>query len=105
MSGKINNTDVIQGAIDNFNHIDNTLSDKDTTHDTILVIFQNQPKNKHTDFSNPEPSVPSSVCQTNRKRERKCSDILPCQILEKSETVKGSSKIPQSFNPSQFNTT
>ena len=38
--------DLIQGAIDNFDHSDNTLSGKDTTHDTVMVVFQNRLKSE-----------------------------------------------------------
>ena len=43
LSSTISECHVIQGAMDNFDHTENTASGKDSSHDTVLVIFQSKP--------------------------------------------------------------
>lgn len=42
VSSKISEWHVVQGAMDIFDHTVNTVSTSDSSHDTVLVIFQNQ---------------------------------------------------------------
>ena len=76
------NEHLVQGAIDNFDHIKNTASGKNSSNDTVLVIFQNQPRDSYSNKTQPES------CSASLKR-RKFADVLPCQILEMSYLVKG----------------
>ena len=43
VSSMISEWHVVQGAMDNFDHTENTISGRDSSHDNVLVIFQNQP--------------------------------------------------------------
>lgn len=96
VSDKINTTDVIQGAIDNFDHADNTISGKDTTHDTVLVVFQNKLKS-----SKPADALPTLTHGT-RSQNRKFADTLPYQVIEKSGLNHGTSEIGESFQPLSY---
>ena len=86
---------VVQGAVDNFDHTENTVAGKDSTHDTVLVIFQNKPRNNDTE------GIQMTSCSTPPGR-RKFAKVLPCQVLEKSHLVKGTGDIPESFSPTLY---
>ena len=90
VSSVISDCHVVQGAMDNFDHTENTISGKDSSHDTVLVIFQNQQRN-----SNSEDTHMTSLSTPHGKR--KFADILPCQVIQKSHLVKGTGGISDSF--------
>ena len=92
VSKAISKWHVVQGAVDNFDHTENTVAGKDSTHDTVLVIFQNKPRN------NDMEDIQMTSCSTPPGR-RKFAEVLPCQVLEKSHLVKGTGDIPESFSP------
>ena len=44
---------LLHGAMDNFDHIEDTKSGKGSSHDTILMVFQNQNENNEEHVSTP----------------------------------------------------
>ena len=98
VSKKINDIDLIQGAIDNFDHSDNTLSGKDTTHDTVMVVFQNRLKSE-AELTSDTSDV---ISDTKRVRARKFVSVLPCQQLIESKLSKGSSEITGSSTTTAY---
>jgi hypothetical protein len=96
VSSMISEWHVVQGAMDNFDHTENTVSGKDSSHDTVLVIFQNQPRDSSTeDIQMPRCSTPLG--------KRKFADVLPCQVIEKSHLFKGTGDIPETFSTTPYN--
>lgn len=89
----IDDSSPIQGAMDNFDHIEITPSGKDSSHDTVLVIFQN----KHCSQQLPP-------CEKTRRDSsmvnRKFKEVLPCQILQQSGLIKNTACLPDGFAPS-----
>ena len=84
----------IHGAMDNFDHIENSQSGKGSSHDTILMVFQN---NKEISEDRQEISckpldVSSNRCITN---------ILDCQ-KQISFHRPGRASIPKEFIPNLF---
>ena len=76
--------------MDNFDHTGNTVSGKDSSHDTVLVIFQNKP------IYSSSGDIQMTSC-SEQPIERKLADVLPYQVIEKSHLVKGTGDIPNSF--------
>ena len=95
VSSMISEWHVVQGAMDNFDHAENTVSGKDSSHDTVLVIFQNQPIDSYSE----ENRMTSSSTPLGK---RKFADELPCQVIEKSHLVKGTGDIPQTFSTTPY---
>ena len=93
----INKSHPIQGAMDNFDHTENTASGKDSAHDTVLVIFQNKDKSDGA-----KEKVMTSLSNYSRRRQFK--EPLPCQKLEQSGLIKGTGEIPEDFSPTPFTT-
>ena len=96
VSSMISECHVIQGAMDNFDHIENTVSGKDSSHDTVLVIFQNKPKDSSSE------DIQMTSC-SEQPVKRKLADVLPCQVIERSHLVKGTGDIPNSFSTTPYN--
>ena len=88
---KISPSVMIHGAMDNFDHIENTPSGKDSSHDTILMLFQNSNNdaNQQNAFSVKEP---------NQIKTRSLdSTLLDCQkVLPFRKSGRG--EIPSSFH-------
>ena len=95
VSSKISERHVVQGAMDNFDHTENTVTGKYSSHDTVLVIFQNQPR------VNVSEDIQMTSCPEQRGK-RKLVDVLPCQVIEKSYLVKGTGDIPKSFTTTPY---
>ena len=47
----ITSSSIIHGAVDNFDHNENTFTGKGSSHDTILMVFQNSDNSEETDNS------------------------------------------------------
>ena len=95
VSPKISEWHVVQGAMDNFDHTENTDSGKDSSHDTVLVIFQNQPRDSNSE------DIQVTSC-SEQLGKRKLADVLPCQVIEKSHLVKGTGDISESFSTTPY---
>ena len=82
VSSEITSTNIIHGAIDNY--------DDNFSHDTILMLFQNQ--------SDPGQSTePQSSQSDNQQASRKRITILDCQKLVSRTKTKGIGIIPVDF--------
>ena len=81
---------IIHGAIDNFDHNENTLTGKGSSHDTIIMVFQNSENSTETD----NVLQKSVNCNLERRRSFKfdldCQKVLPFQKLARG-------KIPNNF--------
>ena len=93
LSSFIDENNPIQGAMDNFDHTENTADGQSSAHDTVLVIFQNKGFNE---------TLPRDEMSKASKcfRDRKFSELLPCQNLQKSGLIEGTSEIPSVFSTS-----
>ena len=96
VSSRISEWHVVQGAMDTFDHTGNTVSEKDSSRDTVLVIFQNQPR----DSSSEDIRMPRCPTPLGKKT---FADVLPCQAIEKSHLVKGTGDIPETFSTTPYN--
>ena len=76
VSSVISEWHVVQGAMDNFDHTEITVSGKDSSHDTVLVIFQNQPRDSYSE------DIQMTSC-SKPLGKRKFADVLPCQVIQK----------------------
>ena len=90
----IDDNSPIQGAFDNFDHNESTAAGMDSSHDTVLVIFQN----KETTQALP---VTKKTHLTHSLVNRKFVQGLPCQILHRSGLKKNSACVPDGFSPSE----
>ena len=84
---------LIHGAMDNFEHTEVTSSGIGGSHDTILMLFQNQ--NENENFRNALSKKPTGSPQNQKSLNK----ILPCQDLIKIGKFGGRVKIPESFSP------
>ena len=84
---------LIQGAMDNFDHEENTKSGIGGSHDTILMLFQNPDKDEQD-----EPRQLSTK-PTIGFIERALDRILDCQKLVHFRKYGGRVKIPNNFTP------
>ena len=92
----ITSSSTIHGAMDNFDHNENTLSGKGSSHDTILMVFQNSDTSTET-----ENVLHKSVnCNLERSRSFKfdldCQKVLPFQKLARG-------KIPDNLKIGKLN--
>lgn len=95
VSSDIESSVLIHGAMDNFDHDERTLSGKGGSHDTILMLFQNNPMNTGKPF-NKMSKKPESM----KGGKRSLETILTCQkLLKRGNFIKGN--IPKSFIPSK----
>ena len=91
VSSVISEWHVVQGTMDNFYHTGITVSRKDFSHDTVLVIFLNQLRYSYSE----------DIQMTNCSKplgKRKFADVLPCQVIQKSHLAKGTGDIPETFS-------
>ena len=82
--------------MDNFDHDENTPFGIGGSHDTILIVFQND-QNKSNEKSAEISQMPENF--PSKKRALDC--ILPCQKLLKRGKFAGRGTIPESFTPSK----
>ena len=90
---EIKSATTISGAMDNFDHEENTLSGIGGSHDTVLVLFQNSME------ENNRPGyirmLPESLKQSGKVRS--LDHVLPCQLLYKAKHYGKRGEIPAAF--------
>ena len=84
-----NTQTLIHGAMDNFDHTEVTLSGIGGSHDTILMLFQNQNKKENS------PKALSKKPRGSPQNQKSLDKILPCQELIKIGKFGGRGKIPE----------
>lgn len=94
VSANISSETLVQGAIDNFDHLDQSESGITTTHDTVMVIFQTVDK-EESEWLQHNPEAITNVKE--RLENRKLEAVLPCQVLKNSNIIKGSMEIPDEY--------
>ena len=74
---------IVQGAMDNLDHDENTMSSKNGSHDTILMLLQNN------DVDKPPQDIIGNVPEKLKttEDERTFHYILPCQLINKARNV------------------
>ena len=79
----IESSTIVQGAMDNFDHDENTMSGKNGNHDTILMLLQNKDVDELPQY------IIRNVRENlkTREDERTSNYILPCQIINKARNV------------------
>ena len=82
---------LIQGAMDNFYHEEDTKSEIEGSHDTILMLFQNGENNAENNVN--RISVKREA--TNEKKQLNC--VLNCQKLIKARKLVRRGQIPGKF--------
>ena len=75
--------------MDNFDHTEVTLSGIGGSHDTILMLFQNQNKKENS------PKALSKKPRGSPQNQKSLDKILPCQELIKIGKFGGRGKIPE----------
>ena len=91
----IQNSLLVHGAMDNFDHDERTLSGIGGSHDTILMLFQNA----HDNVESNRLISQKPVDLGHDQQSLNC--ILPCQKLLKSGTFGGRGNISDSFTPGE----
>ena len=84
---------LIHGGMDNFDHTEVTSSGIGGSHDTILMLFQNQNKNENS------PKALSKKPTGSPQNQKPLDKILPCQEFMKMGELGGRGKIPETFLP------
>ena len=88
-------TSPLNGAMDNFDRNENTLAGTGSTHDTILVLFQNVPLQLQKPLSDGEISTrPISL---SSRTSVKLRSMVSCQQLIKMETMKARGEVDDSY--------
>ena len=95
VSSSMQNSVLIHGAMDNFDHDERTSSGIGGSHDTILMLFQNEHGATEQSYEI------SKNTDTSKDDQRTFSSILPCQKLLRSGSFGRKGKIPDSFVPGQ----
>ena len=80
--------------MDNFNHTEVTSSGIGSSHDTILILFQNQNENENS------PKALSKKPTGSPQNQKSQEKIRPCLELIKMGKFGGRGKIPVTFSPS-----
>ena len=93
----INSSSIIHGAMDKFDHEENTLSGIGGSHDTILVLFQ-KPGMKDTTEKISTKSV--NICGMSANK-RSLSQTLDCQTLIRRGAFSSRGTIPANFKRAQ----
>ena len=89
---------VIHGAMDNFDHDENTASGIGGSHDTILMLFQNQQDTPNVPSDSTMTVLPNST--EEKATPRSLEHIVPCQVLLKSGRFGKRGEIPSDFKTS-----
>ena len=84
---------LVQAAIDNFDHEEGTPSRIGGSHDTIMVVFQNNQQHQE------KTAMQKSDFNINYT-QKKLTCILPCQVLKKYNHTKRA-EIPMNFTISE----
>ena len=93
----IDSSSIIHGAMENFDHEENTSSGIDGSHDTILVLFQKSDEIE----TNEEISHKPAEIAAFSPNKRSLSHVLDCQILMKRGKFSNRANIPADFRPSK----
>ena len=91
VSLSINKKTLIDGTMDNFDHTEVT-SEIGGSHDTILMLFQNQNENENS------PEALSKKPTGSSQNQESLDKILSCQKLIKMGKFSGRGKIPETFS-------
>ena len=79
--------------MDNVDHTEVTSSGIGSSHDTILILFQNQNENENS------LKALSKKPTGSPQNQKSLDKILPCQELIKMGRFSGRGKIPVTFSP------
>ena len=79
--------------MDNLDHTEVTSSRIGSSHDTILMLFQNQNKNENS------PTALSKKPTGSPQNQKSTDKILPCKELIKMGKFGGKGKMPEIFSP------
>ena len=93
----INCSSITYGAIDNFNHEENTSSGIGGSHDTILVLFQKCDKIEINEEISRKPEDIAALSPNKRS----ISDVLDCYQLIKRGKFSNRANISADFRPSK----
>ena len=85
-------TNPLNGALDKFDHSESTLAGTGSTHDTILVLFQNVPIN--LEKPSEESEISARPLATQSRTTVKFRSKVSCKQLIRMETVKDISPDP-----------
>ena len=88
---------LVQGAVDNFDHEENTQSGIGGTHDTVMVLFQNIEKQNVKEYN---PQLKGDFGFDHRQRA--LNNKLSCQKLLNC-SINGRGNIPECFKPGTLN--
>ena len=93
----IDSSSIIHGAMDNFNHEENTSSGIGGSHDTILVLFQKCDEIETDEEISHKPAEIAALSPNKRSP----SHVLDCQKLIKRGKFSNRANIPADFQPSK----
>ena len=93
----IDSSSIIHGAMDNFDHEENTSSGIGGSHDTILVLFQKSDEIKTKEEISHQPAEITAL----PPNKRSLSHVLDCQKLIKRGKFSNRANIPADFRPSK----
>ena len=93
----INCSSIIHGAMDNFDHEENTSSGIGGSHDTILVLFQKYDKIEINEEISRKPEDIAALSPNKRS----LSHVLDCYQLIKRGKFSNRANIPADFRPSK----
>ena len=83
---------LLHGAMDNFDHIKDTKSGKGSSHDTILMVFQNQNENNEEHVSTP--------IEQDIVKKRSVETVLECKFSRAdiaNDFIPGSYNVPENI--------
>ena len=92
-------TSPLNGALDNFDRNESTLAGTGSTHDTILVLFQNVPIDLEKPSEESEISV--RALETQTRSTVKLRSKVNCQQLIRMGAIKERGEIPTNYNISE----
>lgn len=92
-----NNSSMVHGAMDNFDHEENTQSGIGGSHDTILVLFQKGDEIERDEEISRKPEEIASLSPNKRS----LSHVLDCQKLIKRGRFTNRGSIPDDFHPAK----
>ena len=93
----IDSSSIIHGAMDNFDHEENTSSGIGGSHDIILVLFQKSDEIKTKEEISHKPAEITAL----PPNKRSLSHVLDCQKLIKRGKFSNRANIPADFRPSK----
>ena len=93
----IDSSSIIRGAMDNFDHEENSSSGIGGSRDTILVLFQKSDEIETTEEISHKPAEIAALSPNKRS----LSHVLDCQKLIKRGQFSNRANIPADFRPSK----